>query len=272
MSIRRLVQSSVAARLILLAASTCAGACAAPISRPSVAPSNPPRDALLILPGFGYSQSGEHVLRSLAPVMAREGVDLFVPTYVARGGLDESRTRLDRFIHEHRLDRYQRLHVFAFIAGAWTFNPLMDAHQLPNLASVVYDRSPLQERAPAIAADKVRLLAWVRYGSTLFDVAKTPYPPLAASNVKVGLIVESRPTPFIRKHERAARQRGPFQFECGALRQRYDDCLYIPMNHDDLYRNFAAVWPELLTFIRTTHFTDTADRTPPVGDPFQRER
>jgi len=97
MSIRRLVQSSVAARVILLAASTCAGACAAPISRPSVAPSNPPRDALLILPGFGYSQSGEHVLRSLAPVMAREGVDLFVPTYVARGGLDESRTRLMGF-------------------------------------------------------------------------------------------------------------------------------------------------------------------------------
>jgi hypothetical protein len=27
--------------------------------------------------------------------MAREGVDLFVPTYVARGCLDESRTRLD---------------------------------------------------------------------------------------------------------------------------------------------------------------------------------
>jgi hypothetical protein len=83
--------------------------------------------------------------------MAREGVELYVPTYISRSGLTESRAKLQRFIRDHRLDRYDRLHVFAFIAGAWTLNPLVEARGLPNLATVVYDRSPFQERGTEAA-------------------------------------------------------------------------------------------------------------------------
>jgi hypothetical protein len=56
-------------------------------------------DALLVLTGFGYGRAGRKALR-------------------ARSGLVASRTKLERFIREQRLDRYERLHVFAFIAGA----------------------------------------------------------------------------------------------------------------------------------------------------------
>jgi hypothetical protein len=87
--------------------------------------------------------------------MAGEGMDLYVPTYISRGGLAESRARLQRFIRDNRLERYDRVHVFAFLAGAWTFNPLVEARELPNLATVIYDRSPLQERAPRIADEKL---------------------------------------------------------------------------------------------------------------------
>jgi hypothetical protein len=141
---------------------------------------------------------------------------------------------------------------------------------LPNLASVVYDRSPYQERAPEIAASRLHFLTWVRYGSTVFDVARTPYAPLAAPNVKVALMVESTPTPFIRRYENAARQYGPFAFECEAFLQPYDDCLYLPLNHDQLYTRFAEIWPELVTFIRTGRFSHAAVRTPPVDDPLAR--
>ena len=92
---------------------------------------------MLVLPGFGYSRAGEKALRSLAASMAGEGVELYVPTYIARSGLIESRAKLQRFIRDHRLDRYDRLHVFAFIAGAWALNPLVEGRELPNLATVV---------------------------------------------------------------------------------------------------------------------------------------
>jgi hypothetical protein len=257
-------------RIAILAASACLAACAGPLVRPTLSPLQPKRDALLVLPGFGYGRAEGKAFRSLVPSTASEGVDLYVAPFVTRTGLATSRATLERYIRENRLDRYERLHIFAFLAGAWTFNPLVERHNLPNLASVVYDRSPFQERAPRIAVDKLPLLAWMRYGSTVFDVAREPYPALTAPDVKVAIMVESTPTSFIKRYDKAARQLGPFAFACGSLGQRYDDCLYLPMNHNELYARFAEVWPELLTFIRTGRFGDGANRTPPVGDPLAR--
>ena len=257
-------------RMTILAAAACLAGCAGPVIRPALSPSKPKGDALLVLTGFGYGSSAEKAIHSLAASTAREGVDLYVPPYVTRTGLATSRAKLERYIRENRLDRYERLHVFAFLAGAWTFNPLVERHHLPNLVSVIYDRSPFQERAPRIAVDKLPLLAWVRYGSTVFDVAREPYPALTSPDVKVALMVESTPTSFIKRHDEAARQLGPFAFACGSLGQRYDDCLYLPMNHNELYARFTEVWPELLTFIRTGGFSGAANRTTPVDDPLAR--
>lgn len=258
------------ARIAIVAISAGLAACAGPVVRPSLSPAPPKREALLILPGFGYGRGGERALRSLAASMARDGVDLYVPTYVTRSGLAESRAKLRRFIHDQRLDRYERLHVFAFLAGGWTLNPLIEREPLPNLASVIYDRSPFQERAPRIAEARLHFLTWLRYGSTVFDVARTPYPPFAARDIKVALVVETEPTSFIKRYADAARQDGPFAFGCGSFLQRYDDCLYMPLRHDEVYTRFAEIWPEVHAFIRTGRFSDAADRTPPVDDALAR--
>ena len=255
-----------AARLAIIVASTCIAACAGSIVRPSLSPSKPGRDALLILPGLGYSRAGERALRSLEPSLAGEGIDLFVPAYITRSGIADSRTKLQRFIRDHRLHQYDRLHVFAFLAGAWTLNPLVAIEPLPNLTTVVYDRSPYQERAPRIAVEKLRLLAWLRYGSPVFDVARTPYPPLARPGVNVALVVETKPTSFIKQHETIARGYGPFRFQCDMFLQSYQDCLYVDMNHDELYVRFAEIWPELVAFIRTGRFTNAANRMAPIVD------
>jgi hypothetical protein len=254
-------------RLAILAACAAVAACASAVVRPSLSPAKPGADALLVLPGFGYSRAGEKVLRSLTAPMATHGVELFVPTYISRSGLIESRANLQRFIRDHRLDQYDRVHVFAFIAGAWTLNPLVEMRGLPNLATVIYDRSPYQERAPRIADDTLHFFTWVRYGSPVFDLARTPYPPVTAPGVKIAIAVETRPTSFVKQHEQKARTYGPFHFECDAFTQRYDDCLYLEMNHDEVYVRFAEVWPELLAFIRAGRFSSTANRTPPSGDP-----
>jgi hypothetical protein len=238
-------------------------ACANAIVRPAVSPAQPASDALVVLPGFGYDHDGERAFRALAPSMATEGFDLYLPTFVSRSGLDDSRERLHRFFREKHLDRYQRVHVFAFIAGGWTLNPLAEARSLPNLSTIVYDRSPYQERAPRVALEKLRFLTWVRYGPVVFDLARTPYTPLTIPGVKVGLVVETLPTAFIRRHASTARGYGAYEFECDAFRQRHDDCLYVAMNHDELYSRFGEVWPDVRSFIRTGQFSAAANRTPP---------
>ena len=155
--------------------------------------------------------------------------------------------------------------MFAFIAGGWTFNPLAETAALP-LATVVYDRSPCQERAAKVAADRLRLLTWLRHGSPVADVARTPYPPLTVPHARVALMVETKPTSFMTRFSRTADSYGPYRFACDAFAERYDDCLYLPMDHGEVYRRFAEIWPELLAFIRTGRFTSTANRTPPAID------
>jgi hypothetical protein len=231
-----------------------------------VAASEAPSEALLVLPGFGYNRAGEQALRRLAPAMAAAGIDLYVPTFVARAGLAESRERLRDFLVANRLERYDRVHVFAFIAGGWALNPLVGTDALPNLSTVVYDRSPYQERAPKIALDRLRWLAWLKYGHVVFDVARTPYVTIDAPGVRVALVVETEPTRFIQRFAASARRYGPYHFACDAFTQPYDDCLYVAVNHDQLYTRFGEVWPEVLAFIRSGHFTESAHRTLPVGD------
>jgi hypothetical protein len=253
-------------RLAVIVCCTSCVACANAIVRPVAVPSKPAADALLVLPGFGYSRTGERAFRSLEPSMAANGIHLYLPTYISRSGLEDSRERLQRFLRDNRLDRYERVHVFAFLAGGWTFNPLVETTALPNLSTVVYDRSPYQERAPRVALEKLRLLTWMKYGTVVFDVARTPYASLTAPGVRVGLVVETVPTSFIRRFTTSARRQGPYRFECGAFSQRYDDCLHVAISHNELYGRFAEIWPEVHSFIRTGQFTSSANRMPPAVD------
>lgn len=225
----------------------------------------PAPDALVILPGFGYTRAGEQAFRALAPRLAADGIDLYLPTYVSRKGLDDSRMRLQRVLRDARLQRYERVHIFAFIAGGWTFNRVLDDELLPNLATVIYDRSPYQERAPRIAQDRLPILTWFRYGSAVGDIARTSYFPLTRPDVRVGLMIETRPTGFVSRFAKAADRQGPYEFGCGALSQRYDDCVYLPLNHTELYPRFAELWPDVRAFIRGHRFTPGADRIPPAG-------
>jgi hypothetical protein len=261
-----------ATRLLAAAAVLAGTACAGTIAPPKP-PAPAAREAVLILPGFGYSDKGERALRALAPTLRTEGLDLYVPTYVTRSGITSSREKVRRFIRDQRLDRYERVHVFAFLAGAWTLNPLIeDPQALPNLATLVYDRSPYQERAPRVAADTMPLLAWLRHGHTLFELAKMPYPTFDRPNVKVGMVIETKPTPFIKRFSKTASAYGPFAFGCDSFAQPHDDCIFIPLNHGELYTRFGEIWPDVRAFIRTARFTATADRTPPQRDSLDAAR
>jgi hypothetical protein len=229
-------------------------ACAHGGLRPAVVPT-PATEALLVLPGFGYGGDAERTFRSLAPRLAEEGIDLYLPSYIDRAGLEQSRAQLRQYLQDARLDRYERVHVFAFIAGAWTFNPLADAGVLPNLSTVVFDRSPYQERAPRVAQEKLPFPARLKYGAVIFDVARTQYVPLTTSSVRVGILIETVPTTFIRRFAASAARYGPYRFECEASGQRYDDCGYVAMSHDELYERFAEVWPDIRVFIRSGRFS-----------------
>ena len=52
----------------------------------------------MVLRGFGYGGDGERALRALEPAINAQGMDLDVPDYISRSGLDDSRNKLQRSI------------------------------------------------------------------------------------------------------------------------------------------------------------------------------
>ncbi|MCE9598714.1 MAG: hypothetical protein K8S54_12160 [Spirochaetia bacterium] len=222
--------------------------------------------ALLVLPGFGYNGNGESAMRATVSIFKANGVDLFVADYVDRDGLKASQDRLGEFIDAHALREYNELYVFAFIAGAWTLNPYLETHSIQNLRGIIYDRSPYQERAPRLAAENLSIPTRIVYGLPVFDLAKASYPAMTLDGIRVGLLVESRPTSLLRYFANEANAMGPFDFSPTAFGQKADDCIYIQMTHDEMYVKFAELVPEIQHFISRKKFSPTADRRPPVGD------
>ena len=223
-------------------------------------------DALLVLPGFGYDRAAQESFETAAQALSAEGIDLYVPDYLRRSGFKDTRDAFLQFYDREKLSDYERLHVFAFIAGAWTFNPSLDKRPFENLSTVIYDRSPLQERAPRLATEELHFPTWLLFGQLVFQMADSAYQPIdAGKRFKVGIMVETKPTALIERYRETALSYGTVDFSCDQLNQGHDDCIFIPLNHDEMYTRFSELLPEILHIIREGKFRAEANRQPPAN-------
>ncbi|NNE71404.1 MAG: hypothetical protein HKN29_13730 [Rhodothermales bacterium] len=264
--------------LVFTAASLLAACTPASLIPPRGAPGN--TEAILILPGLGMTKAGLRDMSTFSHVADSAGFEVYVFDYRSRRSVERGVDRLIQLMDENDLDRYQRVHVFAYILGGYTLNLALEEALVPNLGHVVYDRSPLQEMAPKLGSTGAfGLLAWLAVGPILADLAGTEYTPLerarqrpadGESGRRIGIIMENRATRFIRKRKDRALAMRPLTFDPDALGQAYDDVLHVPLNHDEMYRAFDIIGPELLHFFRFGAFSTEASRVPLNIDPFQR--
>lgn len=247
---------------LVLVLSACA---AGPVLPP---PSSVCTDAILVLPGFGYDSAGRRSMERFANNVRTKGYTLYTADYVREEGLAASRQAILDFIKDNHIDQCKRLHILAFIAGAWSLNPLLEKSPPQNLRTLIYDRSPLQERAPRIASSRLPFFARRLFGEVIFELARTPYPALSPpSGVRTGLIVESRASSFIRFYKEEALAMGPVDFSFSAFGQKHDDAVYWPFDHSLMYNRFEELEPLVLEFIEKGSFPENSNRTTP-GDPF----
>ena len=228
--------------------------------------------AILVLPGLGMKGRDAKGARAFGRVASEEGYDLYLADYRSRKTVEEGTANLARFITTHKLEQYEALHVFAFILGGFTLNVYLREHKLENLKSVVYDRSPLQERAPHVASTgwmalPVRIVA----GRVVADLAGRDYPVLPRADVRVGLMIEGRATRFIRSNKKRALAMGPLEFSCHWAGQRFDACTHLWLDHLDMYNHYDEVGPELLHFFQHGTFTPQARQVPFDKDPFSKQ-
>lgn len=222
------------------------------------------REAIVILVGLG---SKVHNERKIAQHFKNKGYDIYQPSYIYRKGIDKGVHKLTRFSAKHDLKSYKKVHFFCYIIGSWTFNRWYDKSGLANIETIIYDRSPLQERAPYSLKKDSRFIANLVIGKVNDELVTTPYPSLINFKGKIGILIETVPTKLIRRHRKTAASLGPINWAVEALRQSHTDYCYIPVNHDEMYTDIEKTSPEILNFIKTGSFGEKANRIAPTIDP-----
>ncbi len=226
-----------------------------------------PKEAILILPGFGLRFFGN---ADQEAYFSNRGYDVFIPKYVARKSLGKSLENLSAFIEENKLHEYAKLHVFSYIIGSWVLNEYIRKNPDNNIHTVLYDRSPLQERAPYTIINDIPLASWLAFGPITWELAKTPYTPIDNSEqIEIGILIESKATKVIRKHKETALEPGEIRWDISSLNQPCDDFFYHRLDHDQMYSRFDVIGEEIFCFIRTGNFSDTARREPFTWDYYQ---
>lgn len=210
------------------------------------------REALLILPGFGSKVFGT---KKISTFFKDCGYDLYVPKYISRKSLDASVENLNRYMKKHHLSDYESVHVFSYIFGTWTINYWIKKYGKGNIKTIVYDRSPLQERAPAVLMKDSPLLAKVLFGNVMKDFCNAPYIPVDDSTISKGIFIENYATKLINKHKETAMSMGNVNFGISSLNQKVDDYCFLPLNHDEMYKELSVFGPEVIHFIKNHTFS-----------------
>jgi len=226
-----------------------------------VQPATPRKDkkALLVLPGLRNSPRGQIAAKKWYPGRI---YDVFIPDYVSREGFDGSVANLEALIDEHRLEEYGEVCAFVYLMGGWTLNKYLETHEFGNLRKIVYDRSPYQEQAPRIFLENIPGIVHLLFGTAVDQMRDTPYPTLPKGDRKIGLLIENRATPYIRRHRDQLHPIGPGDWLPDAFGQEHDDRMHVFLHHDEIYYRLDEFGDELISFFETGRFTDEAARDP----------
>jgi len=221
--------------------------------------------ALLILPGFGSRINGTGALKRY---FKHAEMPVYVASYISRKSIKKSTENLEDYYQTHELSQYDELHVMAYIIGSWTLNPWIIQHGKRNIKTIIYDRSPSQERAPTILIEDLKLVNALLFGEITKDFIQTPYPSLVDTSISMGIFIETYATNVVRKHRETALALGPLRWDVESLQQRYDDYAYIPLNHDQMYTKPQEFGKEVFYFIAHGHFSEGFKQNTPVQHPF----
>ena len=226
------------------------------------------KSAIVVLNGFGDSRKNRKKQRKYFESL---GYDFFIPKYKVRKSLDASVEKFSDFYKSQNLNQYQELTVICYIIGGYVINQHIEEFGFGNIKTIIYDRSPIQERAPNVTVDKIPLIAWISVGKVLKQFSLAEKRPLESTKgVSIGLIIENKATPLMRLFQKASDKYGPYNFNPYQIDPNLDDYYHTILNHDEMYFRFDILGPELEYFIENGCFTEGAKREVYDWDMFEK--
>ena len=226
--------------------------------------------ALVILNGIGDSKKNRKIQLDF---FRDKGMDVYIPDYKQRSSLDESLYKFSVFYDNYEIDSYKEVNFLCYIIGGYVLNRYIELNGKKNIRRIIYDRSPIQERAARLGADKLPFLSRVKYGQLLFDFSEVSLQPLSDdTDLEIGVIIENQATHLMRIFEKSSYKYGKYSFDINDIEDNYDDFFHTWLDHELMYRRFDVIGAEILYFYREGIFTKKAKRKKYDWDPFNKVR
>ncbi|MFT6501009.1 MAG: hypothetical protein ACJASQ_001119 [Crocinitomicaceae bacterium] len=215
------------------------------------------KEAIIVLPGLG---DGKKQRKAQKETFNVPGYDLFIPDYIDKESFDATYSKFIDFHKDQKLGEYKKLHVFSYILGSWTINTFVNKNGIQNIRSIVYDRSPMQERAPIIIVENIPRIAKMMFGALPKDLSLMPYPTIDTQNVNIGIIVEGKATGIMRHFKEETIAKGAYDWGNIDYNQNYDDLMYTHLNHNEMYLQLDYFASHMTNFFETGSFLMHAQR------------
>ena len=226
------------------------------------------KTAVVILNGFGDTRKNrKHQTRYFETLE----YDFFIPKFKVRKSLDASVEKFSDFYKAQNLHLYKEVSVICYIIGGYVLNRHIENHGFGNIKTIIYDRSPIQERAPKVVVDKIKLISLLMIGKVIKQFSEVENLPLKSTpGVNVGLIIENKATPLMRFFKKTSNSYGPYNFNPSQIDPNLDDYFHTRLNHDEMYFRFDVIGPEIEYFLKNGSFTDGAKRQTYSWDMFEK--
>ena len=223
------------------------------------------RKAILVLHGLEGNKKSRKKIRE---AFECQGYDVLVPDYICGKSFDSSLTNFEQFVGDFNLKSYGELNVVCMIMGGYTFNTYLNAHPDFEINSIVFDRSPIQERAAKVVSTKIPLITKIVVGKVVFDIADYQFIPMNRE-VSTAFIIEFKANYFMRVFKKKTLKMGPLDFNPDNMNQPFDDYMYVPYSHTEMYYNMDKMSQAVIYFIKNGKFPVGVKQTPYTQNPFK---
>ena len=226
------------------------------------------KQALVILNGFGDSKKNRKVQQNF---FQKKGYDLFIPEYIEKNSIDLTVSTFSFFYDKNNLDEYKEVKFLCYIIGGYVLNQHIKKNGKGKITTIIYDRSPTQERAPKVATEKLPCISQILYGKVLADFSEITINSLSnKDSLTIGVIVENKATRLMRFFKRTSDSYGAYNYNAIEIEKNLDDFMYTYLDHDLMYRRFDVIGDEIMHFLKKGSFSENAKREKYNWDPFKK--
>jgi hypothetical protein len=169
------------------------------------------------------------------------------------------------------LDKYNEVKFLCYIIGGFVLNQHIEKNGIGKITTIIYDRSPTQERAPRAATEKLPFISRILYGKVLSDFSKRKLTTLSHTDgLTIGVIIENKATKLMRVLKKTSDRYGDYNYNAVEIEGNLDDFTHTYLDHDLMYKRFDIIGQEIVLFLRKGRFSENAKREKYDWDPFKK--